>query len=51
MNEAEVVFDPNVVLYLIAGHGGVISVQVLNEFAAVAWGCRVGGALWPIIGL
>ncbi len=49
MNDAEVFFDTNVVLYLLSGDvdkadraeellaaGGRISVQVLNEFAAVA---------------
>jgi len=49
MNAVEVFFDTNVLLYLLSAdaaranraqeiiaHGGVISVQVLNEFAAVA---------------
>jgi predicted nucleic acid-binding protein len=51
MPDADVFFDTNVLLYLVSGdaakanraeqlaaRGGVISVQVLNEFAAVAAG-------------
>ena len=51
MNEGEFFFDTNVLLYLLSGdtakagraeqvlsRGGVISVQVLNEFAAVTRG-------------
>jgi predicted nucleic acid-binding protein len=51
MSAAEIFFDSNVLLYLLSGDaakadraeqlladGGVISVQVLNEFAAVAAG-------------
>lgn len=51
MPDADVFFDTNVLLYLVSGdpakanraeglvaQGGVISVQVLNEFAAVAAG-------------
>jgi len=51
MRDADVFFDTNVLLYLVSGDppkadraeqlvadGGVISVQVLNEFAAVAAG-------------
>ena len=50
MSAAERFFDTNVLLYLLSGDalradhaerelsgGGVISVQVLNEFASVAW--------------
>ncbi len=50
MSAAEQFFDTNVVLYLLSGDntradraeqalsaGGVISVQVLNEFASIAW--------------
>lgn len=61
MRDAEVFFDSNVVLYLISLEqtkaqraetlvraGGVISVQVLNEFANVA--SRKYGASWPAIG-
>jgi predicted nucleic acid-binding protein len=49
MNDAEVFFDTNIVLYLLSGDnvkadraeellaiGGIISVQVLNEFTSVA---------------
>jgi predicted nucleic acid-binding protein len=61
MNAAEVFYDTNVVLYLLSGEakkadcaeellaaGGRISVQVLNEFAAVA--SRKLGMGWPEIG-
>ena len=61
MNAAEVFYDTNVVLYLLSGEqekadraeelladGGRISVQVLNEFAAVA--SRKLGMSWPEIG-
>jgi predicted nucleic acid-binding protein len=57
MPDAETFFDTNVLLYLLSGHkakadraeeliasGGVISVQVLNEFAAVA--ARKLGMSW-----
>jgi predicted nucleic acid-binding protein len=60
MNEAEVFFDTNVVLYLLSGDavkadraeellatGGIISVQVLNEFASVA--SRKLRLSWPEI--
>lgn len=60
MSGAEVFFDTNVVLYLLSGDvikadrseellvtGGVISVQVLNEFAAVA--SRKLHMSWPEI--
>ena len=60
MNEAEVFFDTNIVLYLLSGDtvkadlaeellaiGGTISVQVLNEFAAVA--LRKLEMSWPEI--
>ena len=60
MSEAEVFFDTNVVLYLLSGDvtkadraeellaiGGIISVQVLNEFAAVA--SRKLRMSWPEI--
>jgi predicted nucleic acid-binding protein len=58
---AEVFYDTNVVLYLLSGDaakadraeellagGGRVSVQVLNEFAAVA--SRKLGMGWPEIG-
>lgn len=50
MREAEVFFDSNILLYLVStgtkparsrallGTGGIVSVQVLNEFAAVTRG-------------
>ncbi len=54
MSETEAFFDTNVLLYLLSGDaskadraealvvgGGVISVQVLNEFASVA-SCKLG---------
>ncbi len=60
MSVAEVFLDTNVLLYLISadagradraealvGEGGVISVQVLNEFASVA--SRKLGMAWPEI--
>jgi predicted nucleic acid-binding protein len=60
MNEAEVFFDTNVVLYLLSADavkadraeellatGGMISVQVLNEFASVA--SRKLRLSWPEI--
>jgi predicted nucleic acid-binding protein len=60
MSGAEVFFDTNIVLYLLSADavkadraeellavGGVISVQVLNEFAAVA--SRKLGMSWPEI--
>lgn len=60
MNAADVFYDTNVVLYLLSGEvaksgraeellsaGGRISVQVLNEFAAVA--SRKLGMRWPEI--
>ncbi len=60
MNEAEFFFDTNIVLYLLSADaakadraeelialGGIISVQVLNEFAAV--GTRKLGMSWPEI--
>jgi predicted nucleic acid-binding protein len=60
MNEAEVFFDTNVVLHLLSGDavkadraeellatGGMISVQVLNEFASVA--SRKLRLSWPEI--
>ena len=60
MSGAEVFLDTNVLLYLLSGDaekadraeeriadGGVISVQVLNEFASVAF--RKFGLAWPEI--
>jgi predicted nucleic acid-binding protein len=60
MSGAEVFFDTNVILYLLSADevkadraeellaiGGMISVQVLNEFAAVA--SRKLGMTWPEI--
>ncbi len=60
MNAAEVFYDTNVVLYLLSGNtakadraeellaaGGRVSVQVLNEIAAVA--SRKLGMSWPEI--
>ncbi|MGF1615305.1 MAG: PIN domain-containing protein [Gammaproteobacteria bacterium] len=60
MNEADPFFDTNVLLYLLSGDaskadcaealvaaGGIISVQVLNEFASVA--SRKFGMFWPEI--
>lgn len=60
MNEAEFFFDTNIVLYLLSAEaakadraeelialGGIISVQVLNEFAAI--GTRKLGMSWPEI--
>ena len=60
MSEADVFFDTNIVLYLLSGDvakadraeellaiGGVISVQVLNEFASVA--LRKLRMSWPEI--
>jgi len=60
MRRTEVFFDTNVLLYLLSGDdaradraeallaaGGVISVQVLNEFASVA--SRKLGMSWPEI--
>ena len=60
MSGAEAFFDTNIVLYLLSAdqakadraeeliaQGGVISVQVLNEFAAVA--SRKLGMSWPEI--
>jgi predicted nucleic acid-binding protein len=60
MPDAEAFFDSNVPLYLISGHvekrerakavmmkGGVVSTQVLNEFAAVA--SRKYRVAWPTI--
>lgn len=60
MSSAEFFFDTNVILYLLSADaakadraeellaiGGIISVQVLNEFAAVA--SRKLGMTWPEI--
>jgi len=60
MSEADAFFDTNVLLYLLSGDaskadraealvaaGGIISVQVLNEFASVA--SRKLGMSWPEI--
>lgn len=61
MNEKRVFFDTNLILYLLSGdqakadraesivaQGGVVSVQVLNEFASVA--SRKLGLSWAEIG-
>lgn len=61
MNEADAFFDTNIILYLLSGDdakadraeellaiGGMISVQVLNEFVSVA--LRKLHLSWPEIG-